>query len=151
MTRNPALWEFLERYHEFLVNSLDLVSFLLITPEAVLLVRPLIRGKSGTRMLRFSTAIFTTYVTMFAGNTFITYFASEFAFLSYMARFFPFLAGVFVGVTFDFWKNKVMSLSLRERFSSFFSINLLFVGVALFFIARMLAFAVASHGTFGIP
>ena len=151
MTGNAALWEFLERYHEFLVNGLDLASFLLITPEAVLLVRPLIRGKSGTRMLRFSTAIFTTYVSMFAGHTFMAYAASEFAFLNYVARFFPFLAGVFVGITFDFWKNKVMSPGLRERFSSFLSINLLFVGVVLFFIARMLAFAVASHQTFGIP
>ena len=151
MTRNPALWEFLERYHEFLVNGLDLVSFLLITPEAVLLVRPLIRGKSGIRMLRFSAVIFTTYITMFAGNTFMTYFVRELNFLSYVARFFPFLAGVFVGVTFNFWKNKIVSLSLRGKLQNFFSINLLFVGVVLFFIARMLAFAVASHETFGIP
>jgi len=88
---------------------------------------------------------------MFAENTFITYAANEFAFLNYVARFFPFLAGVFAGITFDFWKDKVMSSSLREKFSSFLSINLLFVGAALFFMARMLAFAVASHQAFGIP
>src|SRR4029453_10612517 len=86
MNRNAALWAFLERYHEFLVNGLDLVSFLLITPEAVLLVRPFIRGKSGIQVLRFSTAIFTTYIAMFAGNTFLRYCASELTFVTYTAR-----------------------------------------------------------------
>ena len=151
MTRNAAVWEFLERYHEFLVNGLDLVSFLLVTPEAVLLVRPLIRGKSGIGMLRFSTAIFTAYVSMFAGNTFLMYLTTEASFLAYVARFFPFLAGAFVGITFGFWKNKLLSLDLRRRFSNLSSINFLFVGVALFFIARMLALPWRLMERLGFP
>ena len=151
MTGNPALWEFLEHYYDFLVNGVDLISFLLVTPEIVLLVRPLIQGKSGVRILRASAGIFTAYVTMFGGNTFRLYMADEFFLLSILARFFPFLAGTFVFITFDFWKERVMSSLSHGKLSSLFSFNLLFVGAMLFFIARMLAFAVASHKTFGIP
>jgi hypothetical protein len=68
-----------------------------------------------------------------------------------MARFFPFLAGAVAVLTFDFWRRKVASSGLLERFSNFSSLNLMFVGIMLFLIARMLAFAVASHKTFGIP
>src|SRR5690242_4664958 len=120
MTRNPALWDFLERYYDFLVNGLDLISFLLITPEIVLLVRPLIQGKSGVRILRVSMGLFATYVTMFGGNAFRLYLAEDFILLGGVARFFPFLVGAVVFITFDYWKNKVMSFSPRGKFLSLF-------------------------------
>jgi hypothetical protein len=151
MTSNPTLWAFLEQYSDLIVNGLDLVSFLLVTPEVVLLVRPLVQGKSGARILRVSAAVFTSYVTMFGGNAVRIFLASDAVLLGNIARFFPFFAGMLVFVAFDFCKERVMPLSLRERLSKLFSFNLLFFGMALFLLARMLAFAVASHKAFGVP
>lgn len=151
MTRNPALWAFLETYQDFIVNGLDLISFLLVTPEILILIRPLIQGRSGIRILRASTAIFAAYVTMFGGNATRIYLAEDFVLFSSIARFFPFLVGAFVLITFEFWRKRLMSLISQGRFPRVFPFNLLFVGAALFFVARMLAFAIASHKTFGIP
>ncbi len=36
----PDLWKFLEHYRELIINSLDLASFLLVTPELARYVRP---------------------------------------------------------------------------------------------------------------
>jgi|SRR5919199_647931 hypothetical protein len=151
MMENGRIWESLERYQDFIVNGLDLLSFLLVTPELLNLARPLIQGKAGIRILRFSVAIFTTYVTMFGGNAVRLYLLNDLSALNYAARFFPFLAGAAAAITFDSWKDKLLSAGLWEKFSNFLFSNLLFLGVVLFFFARMFAFAVASHRTFGIP
>ena len=37
---SPALWKSLETYKEFVVNGLDLLSFLLVTQELIRLVQP---------------------------------------------------------------------------------------------------------------
>src|SRR5689334_18314683 len=125
MTRNPAFWEFLERYQDFITNGLDLISFLLVTPELLLLVRPLIQGRAGEGILRVSAGVFATYVTMFGGNAIRLYVAERFTLMDSVARFFPFFAGAAVFVTFGYLKHKLTSWSSRERLSSLFSFNLL--------------------------
>jgi len=52
------MWEGIERYQDLIVNGLDLLSFLLITPEFVHLTRPFIQGKSGPIAFRVGLSIF---------------------------------------------------------------------------------------------
>ena len=88
---------------------------------------------------------------MFGGNTIRLYLVDEVSVLGYIVRLFPFLVGAVVGITFEFWKKKILDLNWQENFTIFSASNLLFVGIMSFFISRMFAFAVASHRTFGIP
>ena len=38
------MWDWVERYGELIVSGLDLVAFLLVTPELVRIVRPVLKG-----------------------------------------------------------------------------------------------------------
>jgi hypothetical protein len=148
------MWETIERYQEFVVNGLDLLSFLFITPEVVHFARPLVQSKMGPVVFRAGLSIFIIYILMFICNSIGAHIAQNFSVSNTvikLIRWFPFLVGAFAGFTFEFWGKRLASSGLMEKFFELFSVNLLYVGIMLFFVARMIAFAVASHRIFGIP
>ena len=145
------MWEDIERYQDLIVNGLDLLSFLLITPEVVHLTRPFIQGKSGPIIFRVALSIFAAYILMFLSKPLRVYVEGISSTSGMLIRFLPSIFGVFIGFTCDFWRNKLNSSGAVDRFFAFFSSNLLYIGVMLFFIARMIAFGMASHKIFGVP
>jgi hypothetical protein len=128
------MWAALERYKEFITNGFDLLSFLLVTPELVRLVRPAFARafvifsatSIGCLVAAIPSAIAASIIPFYRVSSAFTVFAP--------------LIALFIGR----WLRPRMN-SILPMLDALFAKYAFLSGVILFFISRIVAFSVVGH------
>ena len=136
---SPETWKWLETYREFITNGLDLLSFVLITPELFRFVGPTI-GKLPLRLFSFRRNHRRTLVRGFrspvarsaaAGEEFVVV---------------PAIAAVAFAIIIEFLRALASPVEPAvARTGDWMVRNAFMLGVVMFFISRATAFAIAAH------
>jgi hypothetical protein len=134
----PFEWEWIERHKDFIANMLDLVSFMLVTPEILIRVKP---EFGAIQRFLFSSAFFliTSYLlaTLLAAIGITT------------ARSFYYVGGI-VGVVFIYFASAIMA-EIGEILAEHLSRHLFGLGIVMFMLARLFLLMIASHSLYGFP
>jgi hypothetical protein len=129
------IWLFLERYKELIINGLDLLSFLLVTPQLTRVVVPIFRW--ATVGILFSVGVGVYSVTMVAvGELSKKYFPNY-------ALFLILIFGVPIFVAWLAFLSRIEHM--EERFTRLTS-SAFWSGVLMFLLSRVVAFSIAMHG-----
>src|SRR5215469_13833921 len=122
---------------ELITNSLDLVSFLLVTPELLRIARPVVSTALRTLIAVSMAAVFVgvSYVAFSHIPLFEAASTSGRLYGGFLSNF-RFLAPLLVGML-------VIIAVVLGRFSEWFVSHLLALGVFLFFVSRVTALSVA--------
>jgi hypothetical protein len=119
----------MEKYGDLITNGLDLTSFLLVTPELVRVVAP-----TATRLTNLAIAVIASFLV--AALLLIP--------VSLIAIWFQFEGPWWIIVLILYLISQGflsrMSNDLTDRFSRWVSEHFLALGVALFFVSRLIAF-----------
>jgi hypothetical protein len=136
---SPETWKWLETYREFITNGLDLLSFVLITPELFRFVGPTI-GKLPLRLFRFGVTIVAVWLV-----------ASALQLLGLPppgrdAVVVPAIAAVAFAIIIEFLRALASPVEPAvARTGDWMVRNAFMLGVVMFFISRAIAFAIAAH------
>ena len=138
----PEVWTFLARYKEFIINGLDLLSFILVTPKIVRTLLPNIEKYFTYAFIAILTICPT--VAVIAVWNFLTarlpphgdipnwiFFLVIFSIVAF------FTAIVLLGV-------KVLELA-EEKIPDWLAANAFSVGVLMFLVSRITTFLLAAH------
>jgi hypothetical protein len=150
------MWDWVERYGELIVSGLDLVAFLLVTPELVRIVRPVLKG---------TIAFIYVYLLGFVWLLAVIYGIEFLDFLGALRTTPGYLAlivlggGLPVAMTIFFSSEKakrlytrliepalrhMLSPALRHMLSPALR-HMLSIGICLIITARIIAFAMSVH------
>jgi hypothetical protein len=130
-------WDTLAPYKEVVINGLDLLSFLLVTPEAFRYIKPAFAGVASAIM------IVVLYLIVFGVTTFLVTFFGLFLF----PRALPLLAAIATGLVTAGLIAAVAFLPTPriDRVSARATANGAMIGIVLFLLTRSFALALALH------
>jgi hypothetical protein len=131
-------WELLEKYKEFITNGLDLLSFLIITPEIFRLVRPALVRFVPPIYAALITAVFYYQIYSIVREVVIEGGVGGWIALILTAPFVLFVA--YKGATSLL--RMIKDSPAVERWMNNYSFLL---GVLMFLVSRIIAFVVAAH------
>lgn len=132
-----GLWLSLERYKDFIVNGLDLLAFLLVTPEVLRLILPAV-----TSLIAYILAVVVTTISLIIVLIILVLFFSFLPRISIPDWFASALAGVLIllHVCVGIWiegRLRPLSQRLAQRTAV--------AGIFFFIISRGFAFVMATH------
>jgi hypothetical protein len=131
------MWKTLEHYKEFIVNGLDLLSFLFVTQELLKFVQPVV--SKVTYYVGLALATLLAVATLVLLNSISSEGKAFFGVGSVLAIYLVVRTTRFMRKR---WKEKGPSASDWVASHTFI------IGVILFFISRVFAFVLASHQLF---
>ena len=126
---SPEEWQFLERYKEFIINGLDLLSFALVSSELLHIVQP--------ALLQSAPKVLPNLI----GGIAVATLAVSLPLIGLS----PLLTILAILVLVVMMQGAIRQLVDRTQIWLTVSRHIFYLGAILFFIARLIAFAVAVH------
>ena len=140
---SEVTWKSLEQYREFVVNGLDILSFLLVTPEILRIARPAVHVATMLIYTIVSVLLFLLVITVMSFAIFhILDRDTPLPFLIWI------VAVYFGGMGFSVFIGGQFSLLTKERVE-WVGAHALLAGGALFIVSRTFSLIVAAHQLFG--